>query len=109
MTDAPNDAVLALPVLPGHVASDRAVTDRLIERAILDLTAGRGPGASICPSEAARAVAQTEAMPDWRPLMTRVRQVAATLAHAGRIDIMRKGKPIDPAALHGVIRLRSRP
>jgi len=76
-----------------------------IEAAILALAGARGPGASICPSEVARALA-----PDaWRPLLGAVRRGAAGLAAEGRIDILRKGKPIAPADLRGVIRLRIRP
>ena len=46
---------------------------------------------------------------DWRPLMARIRREAAALAREGRIDILRKGKPVDPEAeIRGVIRLRTR-
>ncbi len=76
-----------------------------IEAEILRLTAERGPEKSICPSEVARALD-----PDWRKLMSAVRRGALLLAGAGRIEILRKGKPI---ATHddvrGVIRLRARP
>jgi hypothetical protein len=37
-----------------------------------------------------------------------VRKAAIMLAVAGRIDILRKGRPIDPTQTHGVIRLRLR-
>ena len=57
---------------------------------------------SICPSEVARGLA-----PDgWRPLMGPVRAAAAALSREGRLDILRKGKPIAPEEMHGVIRLR---
>jgi hypothetical protein len=69
---------------------------------ILRLTAARGAGKSICPSEVARALAA-----DWRPLMTGVRAAAIELARAGRVQILRKGKPVaDLADVRGVIRLR---
>jgi hypothetical protein len=71
------------------------------EQAILRLAAERGADKSICPSEAARALAD-----DWRPLLGPVRQAAIRLAKAGRIEILRKGKPVDPADVRGVIRLR---
>ena len=75
-----------------------------IEAQILALTTARGPGKSICPSEVARAIA-----PDaWQSLLHSVREAAKRLSAAGLIDILRKGKPIEPAALHGVIRLRKR-
>jgi hypothetical protein len=76
-----------------------------IEQAILSLAGARGPEASICPSEVARALAPQ----DWRRLLGAVRRQAAGLAAAGRIDILRKGKPVAPAELRGVIRLRIRP
>ena len=79
------------------------VTDDAIAHAIEDLAARRGPDKSICPTEAARALAE-----DWRPLLGPVRRVAAALARAGRIDILRHGKPIDPGAMRGVVRLRVR-
>ena len=59
---------------------------------------------SICPSEVARALEPE----NWRPLMGAVRQAAARLCAAGSIEILRKGKPIAPEAMHGVIRLRRR-
>jgi hypothetical protein len=38
-----------------------------------------------------------------------VRRAAVRLAQEGRIDILRKGKPVDPLGVKGVIRLRVRP
>ena len=40
--------------------------------------------------------------------MTPVRQAAIRLVAAGRIDILRKGKPAPPGDVKGVIRLRTR-
>jgi hypothetical protein len=57
---------------------------------------------SICPSEVARGLAPER----WQPLMGLVRKAAGRLSEAGQIDILRKGKPIAPEAMHGVIRLR---
>jgi hypothetical protein len=68
---------------------------------ILAIAAERGEGKSFCPSEVARALSE-----DWRPLLTHVRAAARRLAEAGQIDILRHGKPIEPAAIRGVIRLR---
>lgn len=75
-----------------------------IEAEILTQTEARGPDKSICPSEVARALA-----PEWRPLMGSVRRSAIGLAQAGRIDILHKGKKVDPGAIRGVIRLRKSP
>ncbi len=74
-----------------------------IEAAILRLTTARGPDRSICPSEVARALSD-----DWRGLLTAVRREAARLSREGAIDVLRKGRPIDPADMRGVIRLRIR-
>ena len=73
-----------------------------LETAIFDLLARRAPGASICPSEAARAVDPE----GWRRLMGQVRATAVGLARLGRLEITRKGRPADPDALKGVYRLR---
>lgn len=71
------------------------------EEAILALAAARGADKSICPSEAARALDAE----GWRRLMPAVRAAAVDLAKAGRIVILRKGKPVDPEAFKGVYRL----
>ena len=74
-----------------------------VQAAILHLVDARGPDKSICPSEAARTLAE-----DWQSVLGDVRQAAVSLAKAGRIEILRKGRPIDPDTVHGVIRLRAR-
>jgi hypothetical protein len=38
-----------------------------------------------------------------------VRRAAAQLAQGGRIEILRKGKPVPPDDMRGVIRLRAAP
>ncbi|MGY6532090.1 DUF3253 domain-containing protein [Glycocaulis sp.] len=72
-----------------------------IETAILTLVEQRGPGKSICPSEAARAVWPEE----WQKRMREVRAVAVGMARKGQIVILRKGKPVDPEDFKGVYRL----
>lgn len=82
----------------------------LIEAQILALTAARGPDKSICPSEVARALQPETADDGWQRHMTPVRQAAIRLAGTGRIEILRKGRPVDPAVpgeIRGVIRLRA--
>jgi hypothetical protein len=82
------------------------VSEPAIRDAILAQTAARGPEKSICPSEVARALDPE----DWQRLMPRIRREAALLAREGRIDVLRKGKPVDPEQeIRGVIRLRVRP
>lgn len=78
------------------------VTREALRAEILRLTAARGPAKSICPSEVARALDPA----GWRRHMAAVRAVAAELSAAGAVEILRKGRPIPPEAMHGVIRLR---
>lgn len=67
------------------------------------MLAERRPGATICPSEVARA--QRE---DWRPLMEPVREAARALVKKGQLVITQKGRVVDPANVKGPIRLRLR-
>ena len=77
-------------------------TEDDLREAILTLLAQRGPGKTICPSDAARTVAGA----DFRPLMEPTRQVAAVLVAEGRIEVTQKGQPVDLTAVRGPIRLR---
>ncbi len=72
-----------------------------LERAIAALLDARVPGATICPSEAARALAE-----DWRPLMPRVRETAYDLADEGRLQVTQSGEVVDGRTARGAIRLR---
>lgn len=71
---------------------------------ILRQTAARGPDRSICPSEVARALAAGET--PWQKMMDPVRQAALRLQAEGRVEILRKGRPVPADAVRGVIRLR---
>ncbi|MFJ4467023.1 DUF3253 domain-containing protein [Streptomyces sp. NPDC089424] len=84
--------------------SDRQ-TDRRLERAILDLLDRRAPTSTICPSDAARAVYDGDD-DGWRALMEPARRAAGRLVAAGRVEITRSGRPVDPAEAHGPIRIR---
>lgn len=75
---------------------------------ILRQTAACAPGGSISPNDVARALAPGE--DEWRRLLGQVRAAAIRLAREGRIEVLRKGKPVDPEAeIRGVIRLRAAP
>lgn len=78
--------------------------DTRVSAEILRQAIAAGPARSVCPTDIARALA-----PDWHSQLSAVRRAALRLAAAGRIDILRKGKPIPPEAMKGVIRLRIRP
>lgn len=68
-------------------------------------------GKSATPEEVARAVAETKRRPKdgpqlWRRYLMAVKQQAIFLARTGRIDILRKGVPVDPDDFKGVWRMR---
>lgn len=62
----------------------------------------RAADASICPSEAARAVGGEH----WRDLMEPARQAAAALRDAGEVEITQRGEVVDPVTVRGPIRIR---
>ena len=81
------------------------MSEPAIREAILATTAAAGPERSISTEDVARSLA-TE---NWQSLLTRIRREATLLAREGQIDILRKGKPVDPGTeIRGVIRLRMR-
>ena len=77
-----------------------ALGERAVELAILSLVTQAGPGKSISTEDAARTLAL-----DWHAKLSAVRRAALRMAQAGMIDILRKGKRVDPADAKGVIRL----
>lgn len=78
------------------------LTDRALEDALVRLLAGRARGASICPSEAARAVRPD----DWRHWMEPARQAARRLHAQGVVVITQGGRVVDPSTARGPIRVR---
>jgi len=75
------------------------------EQAILGLLTSGG-AKSISPSDAARLLSGNPDNDSWRRNLSPIRLAALRLARAGRIDILRKGRPITPDDARGVIRLR---
>ena len=95
--------------------SGQRPADAALERAILDLLDTRPAGATICPSEAARAVAAATAQPAqagedaWRALMEPARSAARRLADQGEVDITQGGRVVaDASRTKGPIRIRRR-
>ena len=76
--------------------------DKTLEAAIVELLDARARDASICPSEAARAVGGE----DWRELMEPARRAARRLVAEGRVVITQQGKVVDPSTAKGAIRIR---
>jgi hypothetical protein len=75
-----------------------------LRAAILALARHRGPAASICPSDAARAVGGDS----WRELTAQSRTIAFALARNGDVEITQRGNVIDPdAPSRGAIRIRT--
>jgi hypothetical protein len=84
--------------------------DEALEQTILDLLVARARGATICPSEAARAVAATTGLDgeEWRSLMEPARRAARRLVATGEVDIVQRGHVVDPSTSKGPIRIRRR-
>jgi hypothetical protein len=82
--------------------------DAALEQTILRLLADRGAGKTICPSEAARAVAPSDERASWEPLMEPARAAARRLVAEGKLLITQGGVIVDPSTAKGPIRLRLR-
>jgi hypothetical protein len=77
-----------------------------MEAVILELLAERGEGKTICPSEAARRVAELGGEPEqWRIWMGMARAAAASMANRGLLVVLQRGERVDPADARGAIRL----
>ncbi len=76
-----------------------------MESVILELLAKRAESATICPSDAARAVGGEE----WRDQMDAARAAARRLEAASAVDITQRGEVVDPATARGPIRIRRHP
>jgi hypothetical protein len=79
--------------------------DAALEATILELLSQRAEGATICPSDAARAAHPD----DWREWMERTRRAARRLVAEGTVSITQGGKPVDPSTAKGPIRIRLNP
>lgn len=81
--------------------------DTELEQKILDLLGSRARSATVCPSEAARAVGASGEDPDgWRDLMEPARRAARRLVEAGEVEITQSGRVVDPSTAKGPIRIR---
>ena len=76
---------------------------REIERVILRLLHERDECKTICPSDAARALAGDEG---FRDLMDPVRDAAYAMADDGRLEVTQSGEVVDGRSAKGPIRLR---
>jgi hypothetical protein len=78
-----------------------------IRECMLELLVERGPGRTICVSEAAQTLALRIGF-HWHDLMRPVRTIAAVLADAGVIEAMQHELVVDIRAARGPVRLRLR-
>ncbi len=86
-----------------------AVTLDPIAEKIIELTAAAGPDSSVSPTQVAKAVAESRRKktdpPDaWRRYLPAVKQQALYLARAGKLVVLRKGRPVEAQSAKGVIR-----
>lgn len=81
--------------------------DEALEAQTLALLETRARGATICPSEAARAVAGEDESA-WRALMERARSAARRLVDRGLVEITQRGRVVDPSRARGPLRVRRR-
>lgn len=86
------------PAMARHTAP--AIRPSPVEAAILALLAERAAEATICPSEVARRLDPVA----WRTRMDEVRDAAAALVAAGRVQILQRGKPVS-GVTRGPIRI----
>jgi len=100
---------------PASEPKAKTAKDDPVAQAILDELNRHPPGAKLDPQAVARALAEARGKPGdppdlWRRYLLAVRQQAVSLARQGRITILRKGKPADPAApIKGLIKLTLAP
>lgn len=78
--------------------------DEQLEDGIVDLLGARARGATICPSEVARAVGGD----DWQSLMEPTRRAARRLVQRDVVEITQRGRVVDPSTARGPIRIRRR-
>ncbi len=71
---------------------------------IVEMLSARARGATVCPSEVARALGEE----GWRERMEPVREAARRLVQQGVLDIVQGGRVVDPSTARGPIRLRLR-
>ena len=62
---------------------------------------------SISPNDVARLLQSEKGDPlRWQNQLPKVKAVAVGLARQGRLDLLRKGKPVDPNGIKGLYRIR---
>lgn len=78
-----------------------------IRECVLELLISRGPGRTICVSEAAQTLA-TRSGYHWHDLMRPVRVVSARLVESGLVEALQQEEIVDIRVARGPVRLRLR-
>lgn len=79
----------------------RRISDEAVVETILQLCAAAGTGNQVRPED----IAMTLYAEDWQSLLKRIRLIVRQLAEVGLVEILRKGKPVDPHDFKGVYRV----
>ena len=80
------------------MSPDAASTENDARTATLSLLAARAPGATVCPSEVARAVARAAGHADWRGEMAGVHAAVDALVADGHVRLSWKGTELPARA-----------
>ena len=75
---------------------------QLIEDTLFELLSQVRDSESISPNDIAKAIDRE----NWQRELPKVRAVVVGLARQGRVELLRKGKPVQPDGLKGIYRLR---
>lgn len=73
-----------------------------VEETLLALLSQMRDGESISPNQVAKAINAE----NWQRELPKIKAVAVGLARQGRVEFLRKGKPVEPEGLKGIYRLR---
>lgn len=71
-----------------------AAAQKQIRKTIQTLLAARAPGATVCPSEVARAMAADAGKEDWRSEMPAVHRAVDAMIAEGLVRLSWKGEPM---------------
>ena len=80
----------------------KRLDEPIVKERIMTLLKGENARNSISPTDVAKALDAE----DWHSYLRPIRVAAAKLAKEGQIEILRKGKPVDPDEFKGVVRFR---
>ena len=75
---------------------------QIAEETLLSLLSQLRTGESISPNDVAKAMSQEH----WQRELPKVRAVITGMARQGRIELLRKGKPVDSEGIKGIYRVR---